>query len=126
AANTVTLPKGAAATCTVTVTDTSGGAGSSLLGPVTFATDGGGTFSAPSCTLTALGATGSSNSCSLTFNTTTAGSFTITASYPGDANYVATSGTFAIDILDTCNSFTAKLEGQSAGSSLWGISSNLS
>src|SRR5206468_2246501 len=37
-----------------------------------------------------------------------------------------TSGTFAIDILATCNSFTAKLEGQSAGSSLWGVSSNLS
>src|SRR5207249_5721878 len=113
-----TLPVGADAVCTVTVTDETGGNGSNPAGQqVTLPATGAGTCSASSCTL--ANPNGSSASCPVTVHTTTAGSFTITANYAGDSNYVASSGTFALDVLGTCSKFTAKLEGKSAGSDLW-------
>jgi len=81
---------GSSVTCTVTVTDTSGGGATVPTGAVAMT----GTLgTSTACTLAA--ATASSASCSVTFSATGVGSASVGAAYAGDATHVASSGSSA-------------------------------
>jgi hypothetical protein len=89
-----TISADSSATCTATVTGSSPtGTVSWVSSSVTGAfTAGSGTFSSgppPSCTL-------SSGSCSVTYTDSTSGAPVITASYSGDSNNLASSGTYIL------------------------------
>jgi hypothetical protein len=91
---------GQAATCTVTVNDTSGGTASGPTGNVSFTSNAGGSFSdGGSCTLGASGTSGVS-SCQVTYTPTTvgSGSHTITAAYAGDATHASSQSTTGISV----------------------------
>jgi hypothetical protein len=81
---------GVPTTCTVTVTDTASGATITPTGTVSFSSGSAGSFDNMTCTLD------SSGTCSVTFTPSQAGPTTITASYGGDYDHVASSGTFAL------------------------------
>jgi Hypothetical glycosyl hydrolase family 15/Bacterial Ig domain len=83
----VTLP--APSTCTVTVTDVSGGSAVAPTGEVTFAAAGDGAFNPPRCSL--MPRSGSSSSCSVTYAPTTAGGHGVTATFPSDLDHQASS-----------------------------------
>ncbi len=77
---------GSTTTCTATVS------GYSPTGKVTFTTsDGTGSFTGSPCTL-------SSGTCKVTYADSAAGSVTITAAYPGDANNEGSQGTASVTI----------------------------
>jgi hypothetical protein len=81
---------GVPATCTVTVTDTDGGATITPTGTVSFSSNNVGAFDSVTCTLDANG------TCSVNFTPSQAGPTTITASYSGDYDHLASSGTFVL------------------------------
>jgi Bacterial Ig-like domain (group 1)/Bacterial Ig-like domain (group 3)/Calx-beta domain len=81
-------------TCTATVTDTAGGTAITPTGSVSWSSSGSGDFSSASCTLNASG------SCSVTYTPTAvgSGSHTVTGSYGGDANHLASSGSDTVTV----------------------------
>jgi parallel beta-helix repeat protein len=88
---------GQGTSCTAIVADNAPGTGSAPTGTVGFAVTGGtGTFSSNNCTLAA-------GVCSVTFTPTTAGTLTISASYPGDPIHASSIGstTVAVDLRTT-------------------------
>jgi hypothetical protein len=90
-----------AATCTATVADTATTGQITPAGTVTFSSDtSGGAFTpAASCTLSATGTPGQA-SCPVTYTPTQVGTGTqtITASYSGDIEHTASSGTAAVTV----------------------------
>jgi hypothetical protein len=99
-----------ATTCTATVADTATTGQTVPTGTVTFSSDtSGGAFTpAPSCTLSATGTAGQA-SCPVTYTPTQVGSGTqtITASYGGDIEHTASSGTTAETVTYTFSGFLA-------------------
>ena len=87
-----TLPLGNGSTCTVTVTDTFEGTTTSPAGTVSFGYSGGGTLSAPTCTLQASG-NNQTSTCQVTFTPTgSKGSKTVISSYAGTPQVHKASG----------------------------------
>src|SRR2546426_210496 len=81
-------------TCTATVSDTGPGTKKTPTGTVTWMSSGVGTFSSATCTLDGTG------KCSVMYTPTLVGSgtHTITASYPGDASHMGSSGSFPLGV----------------------------
>jgi hypothetical protein len=93
---------GTTSTCTATVSDTDAGAASTPTGSVGFATNGPGSFSAGSCTLSETSA-GVAN-CSVSYTPTASGTLrtdTITASSGGDSTHAGSSATAAVAVQPT-------------------------
>jgi hypothetical protein len=86
-----TVAPGQSTTCTATVSDTAPSGQTAPAGVASFTSDGAGSFSASSCTLSPSGA---SSSCQVTYTPSAVGSFThkITASYGGDPTHDPSSG----------------------------------
>jgi len=78
------LARNTPTTCTVTVKDIAPGTPITPTGAVSFSSSGPGTFSSTSCTLSGGGSTAT---CHVTFTPTSKGTYTITASYAGDADH---------------------------------------
>jgi hypothetical protein len=85
----VTLP--APSTCTVTVSDASGGSATAPTGQVTFTAVGDGAFGPPTCSLSPRSA--SASSCSVAYTPATAGDHGVTATFPSDVDHQASSST---------------------------------
>ncbi len=79
------LGVGSTTTCTATVSDTDQGTASAPTGPVSFTSNGRGSFSSRTCSLTK---SGTRATCKLTFRPTAAGVDRIAATYSGDAAHV--------------------------------------
>src|SRR5207247_1858828 len=92
----VTVPVGAASSCTATVTDTTPGVARSEARRVGKESRNTGTLSATSSTLSGSSTnpiTGFvSSSCSVTYTPTVVGLHTITATYAGDGSHLGSSG----------------------------------
>jgi uncharacterized repeat protein (TIGR01451 family) len=108
-----TLTSGSSTNCTATVTDTNSGTTSAPSGTATFS--GAGVSGTPSCTLGSPSE--ASASCAASLTPTSSG--TLTATYTGSGTHGASSGTAHLDLLSSCGSFSATLEGQSKNSAVW-------
>jgi hypothetical protein len=89
-----------ATTCTATVADTATTGQTTPSGTVTFSSDtSGGTFTPAACTLSATGTPGQA-SCPVTYTPTqvSSGTQTITASYGGDIQHTASTGTATVAV----------------------------
>jgi len=87
---------GSSISCAITVVDTSPGAALTPKGVVTVTTLGPhGASSTHTCTLSGGGGTAS---CAISFVPASAGSFSVKAAYPGDANHVAAATTITITV----------------------------
>ncbi|MDX6607482.1 MAG: hypothetical protein QOD14_2022 [Solirubrobacterales bacterium] len=102
ACNPSSVPVGTGTACTATVTDTSPPSASSPQGTVAFSSSGtGGSFSAPTCTLTPAGS--GVSSCQVTYapGRLGSGSELIGGGYSGDAAHVGSSGSTSIAVVNS-------------------------
>jgi hypothetical protein len=99
-----TVAVGTPSTCTATVSDTDAGAASTPTGSVGFATNGPGSFSAGSCTLSETSA--GVASCAVSYTPAASDTLrtdTITTSYGGDSTHAGSSATAAVAVAPTSN-----------------------
>ncbi len=85
-----------AASCTVTVTDTSN-APTTPIGSISLSTNSTGTFSANTCYL-AAGSTAGTANCSTSYTPSVPGGHEISAAYSGDSSHAPSSGTLVITV----------------------------